>query len=110
MMKKAFQCLMVLQGLLWIFFGIQATATHSAASAMHTIIIALMLLNGVLFILFALFFRKALWLKILTILFLAGNVALTVTDQMGFLDYLVLLLNSISIIAFVILARGSKVS
>jgi 4-amino-4-deoxy-L-arabinose transferase-like glycosyltransferase len=61
-----------------------------------------MALNAIPFILLSRLYRKTLLLKIVTALFLAVNLILTFTDQMGLFDYIVLALNIVTLICFMI--------
>jgi hypothetical protein len=59
-------------------------------------------LNGLLYLAVALAFDRARWLKILAVLFLAGNTILTITDQMGVYDNYILALDLVSLTVLVI--------
>ena len=100
--SKTFKILMSAQGVLWFGFVIYGIVKQMQSDAsMNGVVMLLMALNGMLFILLPLFFDKAFWIKLLTLVFLAVNLLLTFTDQTGFFDYVVLVLNSASIICAV---------
>ncbi len=87
--------LMLLQGVLWLAFGAYQLVT---AGSQMPLISVLMLGNGALFTFFGLFHKKEKrWIAIAALLFLTANLILTVTDQMGLYDYLVLALDVLSI-------------
>ena len=94
-LKIVFLSTMMLQCIFWLVFGIILIATPGNQ---NTVVTWLMIPNGIAFGLFVLFYRKRnLLYKILATFFLFANLILTVTDQMGFFDYLVLALNIIAI-------------
>jgi len=64
--------------------------------------VALMAANGICFLLSALLFDKGKFFKVIIYFFLAVNLILTITDQMGFFDYFILALNVISITSLII--------
>ena len=101
MQKKILKYVLILQGGLWVYFAVQFTVAHFEAHVIYNVISALMILDAIAFITIAFLYDKARWLKFITALFLAGNLVLTVTDQMGLADYIVLVLNIISIILLV---------
>ena len=95
--------IMPAQGLLWLAFVLWRVFDESdALSTGETVLIILMALNAILFVLLSRLYRKALLLKIVTALFLAVNLILTFTDQMGLFDYIVLALNIVTSICFMI--------
>ncbi len=97
-MKRVFQILMFVQGVVWLIF----CAYSYIGSLQTSVIVAILLgLNGILYLSFALVFDRARWLKVVTFLFLAGNTVLTVTDQMGAYDYCILAFNLVSVAALV---------
>lgn len=100
MKEKAYRLLMILQGLLWIVMAVRSIT----AGTVSTPILVLMLLDGVFYILLAFPDLRALFLKLAVLAFLLANTALTFTDQMGFLDYLVLAWN------LVLLALASSIA
>jgi hypothetical protein len=65
-----------------------------------------MFINGIVFIVLAVIIRiNRIWVKIASFVFLGVNLILTVTDQMGVLDYVVLILNIVTIISLILYAR-----
>jgi len=107
MNKKAYTLLMILQGMLWIAMALQGAFSRAVV---YPLIILLMALNGILYILLALpDIRKPLF-KFSSLAFLGVNTVLTITDQLGFFDYLVLVWNLILLVLFfsVIFPRKQK--
>ncbi|MDD5017968.1 MAG: hypothetical protein PHO15_07730 [Eubacteriales bacterium] len=95
--KIALQTVMILQGVLWIVFGM-AGLTKADIGMTAALFVILMLANGILFIVLALVVEKdMLILKIFTAIFIFVNLILTITDQVGLFDYCVLILNIMSI-------------
>lgn len=93
--KQIFNYLMFGQGLLWIGFSIFNFTNNTT----HTVINFMMMINGVVFLICPLILRKVKIINIGIFIFLIVNLLLTLTDQMGFFDYFVLVLNIISIAA-----------
>ncbi len=60
----------------------------------------LMAVNAACFAGFAFLFDRARWLNVLAVLFLLGNLILTITDQMGVYDWIVLVLNILTLAAW----------
>ncbi len=89
MKEKAYRLLMILQGLLWIAMAVRSIATGTVS----TPILVLMLLDGFCYILLAFPDLRKLFFRLAALAFLLANTVLTFTDQMGFMDYLVLLWN-----------------
>ena len=89
MKEKAYRLLMILQGLLWIVMAVRSIT----ADTVSTPILVLMLLDGVFYILLAFPDLRMLFFKLATLAFLLANTVLTFTDQIGFMDYLVLAWN-----------------
>ncbi len=97
----ALKVIMILQGLMWIVFGIISLAKPHG-DLMTLLICTLMPANGVLFIIFALIIKKdKLLLKVFTFAFIIVNLILTVTDQTGLFDYCVLVLNIITLFGYI---------
>jgi hypothetical protein len=97
--------MMISQGILWMIFF---AGSHKAPLQVSVPVSLLMALNGLLFIGFAFLFDKTRWLKTLALLFLFGNLVLTVTDQMGLLDYIVLACNMVCIAVLIVFKRKPK--
>ena len=90
MNQKLYKLLMILQGILWIAMAIQSAFSDTAV---YPIIMLLMVLNGILYILLAFPDIRTPFFKLAVIAFLGVNTVLSVTDQLGFFDYLVLVWN-----------------
>ncbi|MFZ7121291.1 MAG: hypothetical protein ACOWWH_10105 [Eubacteriaceae bacterium] len=88
--ESIFTLSMIFQGLLWIILSIISLTNETV---MFPIISYMMIMNGICFILLAIIFEKNLMIKVATMVFIILNIILTVTDQMGLIDYLVLVLN-----------------
>lgn len=101
-MKKTIESIftvsMIFQGLLWIILSIISLMNKTV---MFPIISYMMIINGVCFIFLALIFEKNLLFKVSTMVFIILNIILTVTDQMGLIDYLVLILNIVAFLGCV---------
>ena len=89
MKEKAYKLFMILQGVLWLYMATQSIITGKSG----LLVFLLMLLDGILFILLALPDIHRRRYSFIALAFLAGNTLLTVTDQMGVMDYLVLVWN-----------------
>lgn len=94
--------LQVLKGLLicfcifWIIMGVFFITKMQIHTMQYWIIMVLMMLNGICFAIFAyLISKKAVVIYIILILFILINTILTVTDQMGTIDWVTLLFNII---------------
>ena len=94
MKEKAFKLLMILQGLLWIYMTIQSVVSDKAAA----IILGMMALDGIFYILLAFADIRQLLYRLVVLAFLGTNAILSITDQMGFFDYLVLSWNVVLLI------------
>ncbi len=93
-LKRVFIISMIMQGLIWLAFS---GITLLSIDKINSIIIAvLMIIDGACFIVLAFIFDRNKFFKICTIAFIIINLILTVTDQMGIFDYIVLLLNILS--------------
>jgi hypothetical protein len=86
MKEKAYKLLMILQGLLWLYMTVQSAVSRTVPYP----VIILMLLDGIFFILLAIPDIRKLFFKLVTLAFLGANMILTFTDQLGFMDYLVM--------------------
>ena len=101
----AAQVAMLAQAVLWIVFAVMRIIKISGS--MDVVLALLMVANGIAFaVLGCLLKRRWLPLKILTVSFLLINLVLTVTDQMGVYDWLVLGLNVISLGGCLVLYSG----
>jgi hypothetical protein len=70
----------------------------------------LLIINGLLFILFAFMHYRNTLFKIACAGFLVANTVLTLTDQAGLADYLILASNILCIISFAVILFGRKPS
>ncbi len=103
---------MVLQGVLYLGFAIDRLLGASSAGAVGSVVMAALLLANAIafFVLAYLVPRHARWLQVITVAFLAVNLALSLTDQVGFWDYLVFALNLAGIGGYVVYQRRSKLA
>ncbi len=86
---------MLAQAVFWVVSAVLRTVNVSGT--MDAVLAVLMLADGVAFAVLACLLKKRwLLLKIATLSFLLVNLALTVTDQMGVYDWIVLALNGIA--------------
>ncbi len=95
--KRIYQVLMILQGIFWCWLCVSSAVMPQTVPLPVTI---LMGVNAVCFTGFAFLFDRARWLNILALLFLLGNLILTVTDQMGVYDWIALALNLLTLAAW----------
>lgn len=96
--KNIFIYSMIIQGIVWIVLTLISFQGDSASNIIDT----MMLINGLCYIVLALIVDRKKLFRIAIIFFLAINLILTFTDQVGFYDYLVLALNAISLISFIV--------
>jgi len=107
-MAKILRILLAVSCLLWVILGIIYFTKIQIYALQHWIILALMILNGLCFGIFAyLINKKFLFIYISLLLFIIVNAILTITDQIGILDWVVLALN-ISIIVLIILEMKGR--
>ena len=94
--KLIYRITMAIQSIMWIVFA-AVMLIHTYAST-SVIINILMIANGITFFVFlCLSEKKIVILRILSFLFLLVNLVLTITDQMGIFDYIVLGLNILAV-------------
>ena len=85
-----YKLIMMLQALFWVITGVNMLVVQPN----HFIIASLMIINGAAFVLLYYFITKrGFFIRACTFLFLIVNLALTLTDQMGIYDYIMLILN-----------------
>ncbi len=97
------RCLLVLQGLFWLVMSALGLLKPDAKNE-QVFIAILMIANGAAFIVLALTVNKdMLLLRIFSMAFLFVNLILTVTDQMGTLDYCTLALNIVTLAGYIYL-------
>ena len=105
MKMKAYKLLMILQGLFWFYSTVQSAISGKAQLP----VLLLLALDGVLYILLALPNLQKKLFKLIVPAFLIGNTLLTVTDQMGFMDFLILGWNAVLLVlVFSIIFRRTK--
>jgi len=94
-MLKLTQILFFLNGVVWLVFG-ALSAFHFAedGSLLRLVYALLMIANAVVMAWFGLMIVSGRnWVFFLGILYMAVNVVLSITDQFGWVDALILLLN-----------------
>jgi len=103
-MRKIFTAVMLIQAVFWVVLGLFFKS--NAGIVLNILMIA----DGTAFAFFAFFYNRNLFFKIVTGLFLFINTALTLTDQVGVYDYIILGLNLLCVFLFsFIMSRGRKV-
>ena len=91
-------------GIVWVVFAVIYIIRIKEVATMNWIIMGMMLGNSILFILFIyLINKKKLYIFIILAIFLLINTILTVTDQMGVYDWVVLVANLIALSLTIIL-------
>lgn len=89
-----YKLIMMLQALFWVITGVNMLVGQPN----HYIIASLMVINGAAFVLlYYLVTKKGFFIRACTFLFLFVNLALTLTDQMGIYDYIILILNVLAV-------------
>ena len=89
-----FRVLMILQGLLWVYLCVQSIIQTTGFPVLIT---GFMMINGLCFLGLAFLRADQNRERILIVVFLTVNLILTVTDQMGLFDWIVLILNVASL-------------
>ena len=84
-----------LNALVWLVFGVLSfSLAMSSTSDWRFMLSVLMLINASIFVGFGVLIRKGQpWVFFLAILYVAVNVVLSITDQFGWFDFLIMLLN-----------------
>lgn len=103
-MQKNIRTLLSLQGIFW--FVLAALYNHSQE---NLTILVLLIFDGIGFLLFALFYSWRRLIRFGALFYLLLNFLLTIADQMGFLDYLVLGLNTVTILLVMNDLRGRSI-
>lgn len=93
---------MLLQSVFWCCLSIRSTVLLQDVPALVTILMAL---NAICFAGFAFLFDRSRWLNVLAAPFLLGNLILTITDQMGIYDWIVLILNLTTMVFWIYLYK-----
>lgn len=93
-MKKVFTAIMLIQAVFWLALGLFFKSNAGF------ILNILMIADGAAFAFFAFFYNRNLFFKIVTGLFLFINTVLTLTDQVGVYDYIILGLNLLCVFLF----------
>jgi hypothetical protein len=97
--KSVFIILMAVQGVLWISWSVFVFINRSQPSYIGM----LMLGNGLVFLVSTLVYNRNRFFKTAVMGFIAINLILTLTDQMGLYDYIVLVLNIASLVFGVVI-------
>ncbi|MEX1377420.1 MAG: hypothetical protein AB1Z23_08080 [Eubacteriales bacterium] len=95
--SKIFTYSMIVQSLVWIFLS--AVYFFTINSSIY--ILVLMSANAICFFGLALIRDRNIFFNMLIYVFVIINLVLSLTDQMGKYDYLVLFLNIISLISYI---------
>ena len=92
---KLTRALLFFNAAVWIFFGILSfTKAADGGTTVRWMISMLMIANAVVMVgLGALIVSRRSWIFSATTLYMAVNIVLTITDQFGLVDALILLLN-----------------
>ena len=93
-MKKVLFFTMLAQAAFWVI------SAFLPANSLGIVMKLLMAADGICFAALAFLYNRNLFLKIITPLFLAVNLILTFTDQMGLWDYIILAANVICVASF----------
>ncbi len=94
---------MLAQAVLWIVLG-SITIAKSAQVFPQTLIGTLMLADAAAFAAFAFLHSKTnILIRVMIFGFLAANLILTFTDQMGAIDFAVLVLNVVCIAGYIVI-------
>lgn len=102
--KRLFIILMAVQGVLWASWSLFILMNHSQPSYIGM----LMLGNGLVFLASTLVYNRNRFFKIAVMGFIAINLILTLTDQMGLYDYIVLVLNIASLVFWFVIWKFSR--
>ncbi len=99
-MKKAFFFAMMIQFGFLLYAGIDFLMT-STVPLLITILISIMLfIDSMLYVIFLFIPKKHGFFMILFNLFIILNIALTLTDEVGVVDYIVLIINVFIIVIY----------
>jgi len=92
---KTTQVTFFLNALVWLIFGaLSFSLAFKGAGNLRFVLSALMLINASIFVGFGFLIRKGQpWVFFLAILYVAVNVVLSITDQFGWFDFFIMLLN-----------------
>jgi len=95
LMLKLTQILIFVNALVWLVFGLLSfTLAGTGAGPWRVILSGLMVANAVVLAWFGMkIASRRAWVFFLGILYMAFNVVLSITDQFGWIDALILLLN-----------------
>ncbi len=101
--KKVLQLDLLIQFVFWLALSVYYATSQGIGELQHIIMPALMIANGVLFAVFAYLMAKEVFLvKLIVFFFILMNTILTLTDQVGWLDYLILALNLVALVSFIL--------
>lgn len=92
---KTTRTVFFLNALVWLVFAVMSFSfAFNGADNWRFVLSALMLINAGIFVGFGFLIRKGQpWVFFLAILYVAVNVVLSITDQFGWIDFLIMLLN-----------------
>ena len=92
---KTTQAAFFLNALVWVVFGIMSFSfAFNGGGNLRFALSVLMLINAGIFVGFGFLIRKAQpWVFFLGILYVTVNVVLSITDQFGWIDFLIMFLN-----------------
>ena len=96
--SKIFTYSMIIQSLVWIFLCVAYFFNFDSS----IYILILMSANAICFFGLALIKDRTIFFNLTIYIFIIVNLVLTLTDQMGIYDYLVLALNIISLISYTV--------
>lgn len=94
---KTTQATFFLNALVWLIFGAMSfSLAFNGAGNWRFVLSALMLINASIFVGFGFLIRKGQpWMFFVGILYVALNVVLSITDQFGWIDFFIMLLNMV---------------
>ena len=101
--KKVFHASMAILSIMWLIFGI--IRIFGSGSAFMGI---LMLINGIAFALFAFVYISRAWIRKWGLGWIVLNLVLTIIDQMGFFDYVVLIIGIIALVSGLMLIKDTS--
>lgn len=100
-MQRTIRTLLSLQGIFWFVLAALYGQNYE-----NLTILVLLIFDGIGFLLLAFLYPWRSLIRFGTLFYLLVNLLLTITDQMGFMDYLVLALNTITALLVMNNLRG----
>ncbi len=100
--KKVFHASMAILSIMWLIFGI--IRVFGSGSTFMGI---LMLINGIAFALFAFVYTSRAWIRKWALGWIVLNLVLTIIDQMGFFDYVALIIGIIALVSGLMLIKNT---